>query len=312
MIPFKDIELQDKELITSFTLNSPRRNCDLSFSNLCSWRFLYNTKFAIMDGFLLLKFWADGELVYMMPIGNGDLNKVLDALIEDANREGEPFCLLGICAGMCSELETFMPGRFQFTADRDYADYVYLRSDLATLSGKKFQAKRNHINKFKKTYNYEYTPITADRIRECLDLEAEWCKVNNCDQHEGTGNERRALIYALHNFDALGLTGGILHVEGKIAAFTFGMPINQDTFGVHVEKADTRIDGAYAMINYEFANHIPEQYIYINREEDLGIEGLRKAKLSYQPAIILEKYVACLKEQPVEASSGKKGKVTGL
>ena len=109
MIPFKDIELQDKELITSFTLNSPRRNCDLSFSNLCSWRFLYNTKFAIMDGFLLLKFWADGELVYMMPIGNGDLNKVLDALIEDANREGEPFCLLGICAGMCSELETFMP-----------------------------------------------------------------------------------------------------------------------------------------------------------------------------------------------------------
>ena len=78
----------------------------------------------------------------MMPIGNGDLNKVLDALIEDANREGEPFCLLGICAGMCSELETFMPGRFQFTADRDYADYVYLRSDLATLSGKKFQAKR--------------------------------------------------------------------------------------------------------------------------------------------------------------------------
>ena len=284
MIPFKDIELQDKELITSFTLNSPRRNCDLSFSNLCSWRFLYNTKFAIMDGFLLLKFWA-----------------VLDALIEDANREGEPFCLLGICAGMCSELETFMPGRFQFTADRDYADYVYLRSDLATLSGKKFQAKRNHINKFKKTYNYEYTPITADRIRECLDLEAEWCKVNNCDQHEGTGNERRALIYALHNFDALGLTGGILHVEGKIAAFTFGMPINQDTFGVHVEKADTRIDGAYAMINYEFANHIPEQYIYINREEDLGIEGLRKAKLSYQPAIILEKYVACLKEQPVEA-----------
>ena len=165
----------------------------------------------------------------------------------------------------------------------------------------KFQAKRNHINKFKKTYNYEYTPITADRIRECLDLEAEWCKVNNCDQHEGTGNERRALIYALHNFDALGLTGGILHVEGKIAAFTFGMPINQDTFGVHVEKADTRIDGAYAIINYEFANHIPEQYIYINREEDLGIEGLRKAKLSYQPAIILEKYVACLKEQPVEA-----------
>ena len=254
-----------------------------------------------MDGFLLLKFWAEGELVYMMPIGNGDLKKILDVLIEDAHREGEPLCLLGICEDMCAELEELMPGKFQFTADRDYADYLYLRTDLATLSGKKFQSKRNHVNKFKKTYNYEYTAITQDRIRECLDLEAEWCKANNCDQHEGTGNERRALVYALHHFDELGLTGGILHVDGKIAAFTFGMPINQDTFGVHVEKADTRIDGAYAMINYEFANHIPEQYVYLNREEDLGIEGLRKAKLSYQPTIILEKHIACLKSEPVEA-----------
>ena len=169
------------------------------------------------------------------------------------------------------------------------------------MKGKKFQAKRNHINRFRNTYpDYEYTPITPDRIQECLDLEAEWCKVNNCDQQEGTGNERRALIYALHNFEALGLTGGILHVNGKFVAFTFGMPINHETFGVHVEKADTSIDGAYAMINYEFANRIPEQYIYINREEDLGIEGLRKAKLSYQPVTILEKYMACLKDHPMD------------
>lgn len=301
MISFKNIELQDKELITSYTLKSKRQNCDLSFSNLCSWSFQYNTQFAIWEGFLLLRFWADGKLVYMMPIGNGDLGKVLNALQEDAFTQKAPFCLLGICEGMCSEVEAFMPGKFMFTADRDYADYIYLRSDLATLSGKKFQSKRNHINKFKRSYNYEYTPITPDRIQECLDLEAEWCKMNNCDQHEGTGNERRSLVYALHHFEELSLTGGILHVNGKIAAFTFGTPINQNTFGVHVEKADTSIDGAYAMINYEFANHIPEQYVYINREEDLGIEGLRKAKLSYQPVIILEKYFACLKEEPQEA-----------
>ncbi len=300
MISFKDIELTDKEVITSYTQNSPRRNCDLSFSNLCSWRFLYDTQFAVQDGFLILKFWAGDKLVYMMPVGNGDLKKILEDMIEDAGQEGERFCMLGVCAGMRAELEAIMPGKFHFEADRDYADYLYLRTDLSTLAGKKFQAKRNHLNKFRRTYNYEYVPLTPDRIRECLDLEAEWCKVNNCDQHEGTGNERRALIYALHNFEALGLTGGILHVDGKIVAFTFGMPINQDTFGVHVEKADTSIDGAYAMINYEFANHIPEQYIYVNREEDLGIEGLRKAKLSYQPTIILEKYMACLNETPVE------------
>lgn len=106
------------------------------------------------------------------------------------------------------DLETTLPSQFVFTEDRDYADYIYLKSDLSTLKGKKFQSKRNHINRFRNTYpDYEYTPITPDRIQECLDLEAEWCKVNNCDQQEGTGNERRALIYALHNFEALGLTG---------------------------------------------------------------------------------------------------------
>lgn len=100
MISFKDIELKDKELITSYTQQSPRRNCDLSFSNLCSWRFLYDTQFAVQDGFLILKFWAGEKLVYMMPVGSGDLKKVLEDMIEDANLEGERFCMLGVCAGM--------------------------------------------------------------------------------------------------------------------------------------------------------------------------------------------------------------------
>ena len=300
MISFKDITLADKDTITSFTMKSDRRNCDLSFSNLCSWRFLYDTKFAVVDNFLVFKFWAGEQLAYMMPIGTGDLKAILRKLIEDADKEKQSFCMLGVCSNMRVDLETTLPSQFVFTEDRDYADYIYLKSDLSTLKGKKFQSKRNHINRFRNTYpDYEYTPITPDRIQECLDLEAEWCKVNNCDQQEGTGNERRALIYALHNFEALGLTGGILHVNSKIVAFTFGMPINHETFGVHVEKADTNIEGAYAMINYEFAIRIPEQYIYINREEDLGIEGLRKAKLSYQPVTILEKYMACLQDHPM-------------
>ena len=252
MIAFRDITIQDKDTITAYTMNSCRRNCDLSFSNLCSWRFLYHTKFAIINNFLVFKFWAGDELAYMMPVGEGNLEEVLNELIEDARQEGEPFCMLGVCSCMREDLEAIMPGQFGFTVDRDYADYIYLRSDLATLKGKKFQSKRNHINKFRNTYpDYEYSPITKDRIQECLELEAKWCKANDCDQQEGTGNERRALIYALNHFEELGLTGGILHVNGQIVAFTFGMPINKETFGVHVEKADTSIDGAYAMINYE-------------------------------------------------------------
>lgn len=296
MIKFKDITLEDKEAITSITMNSERKNCDLSFSNLCSWRFMYDTKFAIVDGFLLFKFHMNNELAYMMPVGEGDLKKILEAIIDDAASEGKSFLMYGVCNNMKDEIEKLMPGKFDFSSNRDYVDYIYLRTDLAELKGKKFQPKRNHANKFYKTYtDYEYVPITADRISECLRLEEEWCKANDCGQQNGLGNERKSLTYALNHFDELGLTGGILYVNGKIAAFTFGMPINHETFGVHVEKADTEIEGAYNVINQEFAKHIPEQFVYLNREEDLGIEGLRKAKLSYQPAILLEKNIARLK-----------------
>ncbi len=301
MIEFKDITVADKDIITSYTFNSDRKNCDLSFSNLCSWRFIYFTQYAVVDDFLLLRFWVETHVVYMMPIGHGDMAKMVDLLIEDAQQQKQNFCMLGISHFMKDDLETIFPNRFCFTEDRDYADYIYLRTDLSTLAGKKFQAKRNHINKFKNSYpNYSYAPITSDKIKECMELEAKWCRANDCDQHEGTGNERRALTYALEHFEELGLSGGILYVDNQIVAFTFGMPINHDMFGIHAEKADTDIEGAYAMINQMFAQSIPEQYIYINREEDLGIEGLRKAKLSYQPVLILEKYMACLKDCQME------------
>ena len=293
MIEFKDLTVEDKDTITSFTMNSCRRNCDLSFSNLCSWRFMYNTKFAVIDNFLVFKFWLHGRVSYMMPVGQGDPEKeLIEKLIEDSQLEGEPLRLRGVCQGMKKRLNDILPGKFEFTTNRDYSDYIYLRSDLATLTGKKFQSKRNHINRFKKEYTYKYVPITPDRVQECLYLEAEWCKANDCDKQDGTGNERQAIVFALEHFEELGLSGGILYANDKIVAFTFGMPINKETFGVHVEKADTTVDGAYAMINFEFANHIPETFTYINREEDLGIEGLRKAKLSYQPETILEKFVA--------------------
>lgn len=297
MIEFKDITLEDKERVQRYTLPSPRKNCDLSFSNLCSWSFYYETQIAELDGFLLFRYYDQGILSYMFPVGEGDIRFVLAQLIEDARQLNEPFCFRGVCSNARADLEAVMPGAFTFESDRDYADYVYLRSDLSTLSGKKFQPKRNHLNKFRNTYSYEYLPLTPDKVQDCLELEREWCLANHCDQNEGTGNERRAVIYALHHFEKLGLSGGLLYVDGKIVAFTFGMPISHDTFGVHVEKADTDIEGAYAMINYEFANRISEQYVYLNREEDLGIEGLRRAKLSYQPTILLEKYTACLKEE---------------
>ena len=116
--------------------------------------------------------------------------------------------------------------------------------------------------------------------------------------NENIRNERRALTYALHHFEELDLTGAVISVDGKIAAFTFGAPISHNTFGVHYEKADINIDGIYSAINQEFASHLPEQYIYLNREEDLGIPGLRQAKLSYHPVLLLEKTKA-IKRQAI-------------
>ncbi len=296
MLTFKDITPDDKDVIQSFTLVSKRMNCDLSFANLCSWSFLYHTQFAVMDGYLLFRFYADGELSYMMPVGTGDVKPVLEALISDAEAQGSKFQMLGVCTNMKADIEAAMPGRFTFSEDRDYFDYIYLREDLATLKGKKYQPKRNHINKFKKQYpDYEYQPLTPELVPECLALAAEWCRANNCDEQKALTDERQSATYALHHFEALGLTGGVLRVNGCIAAFTYGAPINADTWDVCVEKANTDIEGAYAMINYEYANHIDEQYTYINREEDLGLEGLRKAKLSYQPVILLEKCIAELR-----------------
>lgn len=293
MLHFKDITIDDRSVIQSFTLKSSRRNCDLSFSNLFSWRFLYNTQFAIESGYLLLRFWVEEELVYMMPIGEGNIKGVLEKLISDAAAQGTKLSLLGVCVDMQADIEAALPGKFTFTSDRNYADYIYLRSDLTTLAGKKYQPKRNHLNKFKKSYpNYYFKPLTPDLVPTCLELEEKWCKANNCAERAELADERASMIVALNNMESLGITGGLLYANDEIVAFTYGAPINEQTWDVCVEKADTEIEGSYAMINYEYANSIAEDYIYINREEDLGLEGLRKSKLSYYPETIVEKCIA--------------------
>lgn len=293
MIEFKPIKIKDKDIITSFTRVSDYQNCDFSFANMCSWRFLYDSEYAVAEDFLLIRFRIEeGRFAYMIPVGKGNLKFAVDLLEKDSYRHGHPLCMLGITPDAQEKLEKELPGEFKYIPERDYFDYIYLREDLAELKGKKFQSKRNHINKFRKEYSFEYVPITPDLVPRCLELEARWCLENDCEEKTDLMNERRSLTFALHHFDALGLLGGAIRINGEIAAFTFGSPINHNTFGVHVEKADTDIDGIYAVINREFASRIPEKYTYINREEDLGIPGLRQAKQSYHPVILLEKNAA--------------------
>lgn len=289
---FKKIECPDKELIQSFTLPSTLQNCDLAFANMCSWQFLYDSEFAVIDDMLLIRFKIEDKkrTAYMMPMGNGDMKKAVEFLEEDSKRLGHPLCMLGITPESKSVLDRLFPQMFHYIPERDFFDYIYLRSDLVTLSGKKLQPKRNHVNKFNKLYDYEYLVISKDIVGECIELEEKWFNENqSADDLQELVEEHRSISFALTHGKELGLVGGAIRIGGRIVAFTYGSPINFNTFGVHVEKADTNYEGIYAVINKEFVSHLPEQYIYINREEDLGIEGLRKAKLSYQPAILLEK-----------------------
>jgi hypothetical protein len=297
-IVFKAITVADKEAITSFTMKSPYQNCDFSFANMCSWRFLYRSEYAIVDDFLLIRFHIedDDRPVYMCTVGEGDISHPVRLLEEDSLAHGHPLRILGVTPEGKKEIERAFPAGFRFIPERDYFDYVYRREDLITLSGKKYQPKRNHINKFTKQYPYQYMPITPELVPECLALECKWYKANRTDDDaEELSYERRSLTFALQHAVELGLTGGAICVNRQIVAFAFGAPINSRTFAVHVEKADILYNGVYSVINCEFARHIPEQYIYINREEDLGIPGLRQAKQSYHPAILLEKSTAVKK-----------------
>lgn len=302
MDDFKVIGIEDKEIIEEYIIPSNERDCDLSFANLCSWQFITESSYAVMDGLLVIRFahpkWGHEYFMPMNKRGEADRAQalqVLEQLTREADTKQEPLCLRGVSPALEEELADSRLGNFNFVKDRDYFDYVYQRQDLAELKGKHYQPKRNHVNKFKREYNFTAEPLTQQAVAECLEFEASWCRVHGYEEDENILNERQAMVYAFEHWERLGLRGLVIRVEGKVAAFTFGAPINHDTFGVHFEKADIRIDGAYSAVNQFFAASLPEEYVYLNREEDLGIPGLRQAKLSYQPAFLLEKIRAVKK-----------------
>lgn len=297
MNEFKPISIDDKELITSYTIPTAEQDCDLSFANLYSWHFMTESSYALIHNQLVIRFSHPEEgHEYFMPFGSGNPMPVIEELESMARKTGERLCLRGISPDIRNKLESYYPTLFDYSEDRDYFDYIYNRQDLAELKGKNYQPKRNHVNKFRKAYPFTYEPLTPELIPECVEFEASWCRRHGCDENENIRNERRALIEAFRQWDALGLTGAVIRIEGEVTAFTFGAPINHNTFGVHYEKADINIDGSYSAINQYFAAHLPEQYLYLNREEDLGIPGLRQAKLSYHPVKLLEKTRAVKRE----------------
>ncbi|WP_089611654.1 DUF2156 domain-containing protein [Dehalobacterium formicoaceticum] len=299
MINFKKVELQDKAWVDPLLRAADFGSCHQSFTNLFAWVNIYCYRIAQVENHLVVKGTItndSGEATpyYFFPAGGGDPQKVLEEMKKDADDAGHPFVLYGLSPENVTDMKRIFPEKFEFKETQESFDYVYLLEKLVTLSGKKLSAKRNHINRFKENNDWTFEPITMDNIEECWEMNVQWCRLNGCLEDQHLSDEYCAVRRCYKYFQELSLEGGLIRSAGRVIAYTMGGQLNSNTFDINVEKAFGEIQGAYQMINREFAALIQEkhpQILYVNREEDMGYPGLRKAKLSYYPVKFEEKYL---------------------
>ena len=277
---FHQLALSDREAMQAITLPSGRRNCNYTFANLVGWKFLFGTEVCVLENAVVLRYTFDGQRAYMVCTSEALSLELMEALLDDSNGN---LTLIGLEDSQVPQLSGFS---ISVEPLRDQYDYIYRRTDLATLHGRHLDAKRNHIHRFRAEHpDFEYRPLTPEFFDECRRLTAIWQEEK--DESDTIDAELRVMETIFSNWDALGMIGGSILVDGRMVAFTYGSAVTTDTFDVCVEKADRHVEGAFAIINQQLAEHLPEQYIYLNREEDMGIPGLRQAKLSYHPEILL-------------------------
>jgi hypothetical protein len=286
--------LNDKSWVTDAFLFGQTDCCEYCFGNIFMWSDIYENKIC-RDGDIFVSADFTDDVLFCYPIGKGDKKATIQKLIEYTQKEKLPLHFYGLTLKDKEELESLFGNSFEFIETRDYFDYVYLTENLANLKGRKLASKRNHISFFEKSFDWSFEPINSDNIEQCRLLNEHWQKLNAIKNPEEINNEHLAIKKALANFFKLGLEGGILTIENEIVAFTFGEKLNNNTFCTHVEKAYGNIRGAYQMINREFARQLQDRFEFINREDDTGSEGLRRATLSYQPHRLVIKYSAIYK-----------------
>ena len=302
MIDFHRTALADKESYEKLLFSLPERGCEYSFANLLMWG---RQELAYLHGCVAFFSHFYGRTLYPYPIGTGDKKAVLEALLHDAGKRGIPCRLTGLTEADAQELESLFPDRFQLISMRNSFDYVYEIDALADLRGKKLQKKRNHFNRFQGEHpNYRVEPIGCGNIARIQHMVNDWFVQRRKSNPEGDYLlESLAMTRAFRHYDALSMEGIALLDGDEILAVTLGSRLSEDTFDIHFEKAREEISGAYNAVNCEFARYLRLKYPevkYLNREDDMGLEGLRKAKLDYRPHHLVEKYWALLKEDMYE------------
>lgn len=296
MLNFKSPEIEDKKWVDECLKHSRSLNCEYTFGNVFVWAVPYNTKICHYKDFFICR-WGKGEdISYSLPLGEGDFTDAVNAIIEDAKILGIKPRIYGVTASYLSMLQEAFTGKFEYNFDEGINDYIYSTEKMANLSGKKYHGKRNHITNFKKKNpNWCFEEINEKNIADCIEFHAKWIE-NRAEDAEDTEDfslEFEAVLKTFENYKALGFVGGLIRVDGKVIAYTMGEPsLFGNCFITHFEKAPADLQGAYPIINQEFTKNCLLNYEYVNREEDLGIDGLRKAKQSYNPEIFLKKCVA--------------------
>jgi len=291
MIDFQKLTLENKAEYEAILRAVPERSCEYSFANLYLWG---RQQVAFRFGCVLFFSHFFGRTVYPYPIGSGDKQAAIEAIREDARQRGIPCRFSSMNQEDIRELEALFPGEFVIHCSRDSFDYVYDIHALADLKGKKLQKKRNHLNRFRLNHpDCRTEPLAAANQEAALEMVQAWYRSRTAQDPEGNYLlEEIALTKALRDYAALEMEGIVLVEEGRILALTMGSRLSGDTYDIHFEKAREDVDGAYAAVNSEFARYLREKHPelkYLNREDDMGLEGLRKAKLSYYPHHMIEK-----------------------
>lgn len=292
MLDFRTIDISDKDRICRCLEKSDFQGCEYSFANNMAWRRLSNSKIAFYKNFYITcaSDTDDDIPVFLFPSGEGDYREVFDEMKKYAGSIGKPLRVSGVTQNTLRILNSLYSGQFTVEYDRDNSDYIYNSADLINLSGRKYHQKRNHLAKINQ-YNWNFSVMTESDFDECIAFSAVNYNIKNGIDDFSSVAEQFAINTFFNHFSEMKLFGGIIRIDGKIKAFSIGERLNSNTVCVHIEKADTSYQGIYPAINNQFCKAFAENFRYVNREEDLGIEGLRKSKLSYNPAYILEKNI---------------------
>lgn len=306
MIRFRPLLLSDKPAIEALLEDVDSPICDHTFANMYMWQPTYLSDWAEVSGMLIVRYSLVSQWAHMVA-GRGDLGAAMDALAEELEQRGEALRLVSMSGGDIDRFRRWLARKGRCERDyaiynsRDYQDYIYSLEDLSTLAGRKYQPKRNHVNRFESNYEYRFEPLRPEHFEECLRLECRWQRSKG-ESDCAESREQVAIRRAFEEYDALGLLGGVLLVDGHVVAFTFGSAINEKIFCTHIEKGDTRYEGVFPMINRLFAQMLLQHgFTQVNREEDMGLAGLRRSKLSYYPALLQEKMsVKSLTKEQVE------------